>query len=147
MKKPPGAGLDPELLQQAIGPYAADQPSLEARSKVYADLLGFVPPRVQARLHVTGALDPTMVDLQERARSHAMDIDCFEPKIVQLMIFGMLMVELSDAATMHAIAARRAGASWQELQAVINMAYVFRGVSAANRGADILAEVARREAS
>lgn len=144
MKK--SGGIDASMLHAAMGPYDPNQPSLEARAQVYRDLLGFLPPRVEARLHVTGALDPAIVELQEQLRSHAMDTDCFEPKIVQLMLFGMLMVELSDAATMHGIAARRAGASWKELQAVISLAYVFRGVSAANRGADILAEIARREA-
>jgi 4-carboxymuconolactone decarboxylase len=55
------------------------------------------------------------------------------------------MAELSDAATIHGVAARRAGASWGELQAIVNLAYIFRGVSAANRGAEILVKIAERE--
>jgi hypothetical protein len=52
---------------------------------------------------------------------------------------------LSDAAIIHGVAARRAGATWQELQSVVNLAYVFRGVSAANRGAEMLIRIAERE--
>jgi len=104
-----------------------------------------VPPRIEARLNVTGALDPTMIDLQERIREHGMYPKCFDVKTAQLMLFGMLLMDLNDAATLHGIAARRAGASWEELQAVINLCFLFRGLSAANRGAEILAGIAKRE--
>ena len=46
---------------------------------------------------------------------------------------------------MHGIAARRAGATWEELQAVISLCFLFRGLPAANRGAEILANIAKRE--
>ena len=36
--------------------------------------------------------------------------------------------------------------TWEELQGVINLCFLFRGLSAANRGAEILASVAKREA-
>jgi hypothetical protein len=120
--------------------------AVQRAAETYCEMLGFLPPRVEARLHVTGALDPALLALQETIRSHAMNPACFDPKTVQLMVFGMLMVDLSDAATIHGIAARRAGASWEEMQAVVSLAYLFRGVSAANRGADVLARIAEREA-
>ena len=41
--------------------------------------------------------------------------------------------------------ARRAGAGWDEMQAVISLCFLFRGLPAANRGADILADLAQRE--
>lgn len=116
------------------------------RGAIYEDLLGFVPPRIEARLSVTGALDPTMVEIQERMREHAMYPKCFDVKTAQLMLFGMLLMDSSDAAVLHGIAARRAGASWDEMQAVINLCFLFRGLSAANRGAETLANIARREA-
>ena len=61
------------------------------------------------------------------------------------MLFGMLLMDLSDAAVLHAIGARRAGASWDEMQAVVSLCYLFRGLPAANRGAEILAKVAEKE--
>ena len=132
-------------MHRKIGDYQDRQQSVEQRAEPYQALLGFVPPRIEARLHVTGALDPTMLDLQERIRQHGMYPRCFDVKTAQLMLFGMLLMDLNDAAQLHAIAARRAGASWEELQAVINLCFLFRGLSAANRGAEILANLAKRE--
>jgi alkylhydroperoxidase/carboxymuconolactone decarboxylase family protein YurZ len=136
------ARIDLDIARQAMG---APHDSMGELAGSYRALLGYLPPRVESRLAVTGALDPELVRLQEEIRAHAMNPACFDAKTAQLMIFGMLMVELSDAATIHGIAARRAGASWEEMQAVVSMAYLFRGVSAANRGAEILARIAERE--
>ena len=137
--------IDPDLVRRRIGAYADTQQTMQQRGEVYRELLGFVPPRIEARLNVTGALDPTMLDLQEQIRAHGMYPKCFDVKTAQLMLFGMLLMDLNDAATLHAIASRRAGASWEELQAVINLCFLFRGLSAANRGAEILANIAQRE--
>jgi alkylhydroperoxidase/carboxymuconolactone decarboxylase family protein YurZ len=137
--------IDQAAVRRKIGDYKDRQQSLEQRGEPYRALLGFVPPRIEARLHVTGALDPAMLDLQERIRQHGMYPQCFDVKTAQLMLFGMLLMDLNDAAQLHAIAARRAGASWEELQAVINLCFLFRGLSAANRGAEILANLAKRE--
>jgi alkylhydroperoxidase/carboxymuconolactone decarboxylase family protein YurZ len=137
--------IDRAVVTRRIGAYADRDQTLEQRGEVYQELLGFVPPRIEARLAVTGALDPKMVDLQEQIREHGMYPECFDVKTAQLMLFGMLLMDLNDAATLHAIAARRAGASWQELQAVINLCFLFRGLSAANRGAEILGNIAKRE--
>ena len=67
--------LPPRIEQAAvadrIGPYADSRATLEERGAIYQELLGFVPPRIEARLAVTGALDPELLDLQERLRAHA----------------------------------------------------------------------------
>lgn len=141
---PPRVNLD--IVRERIGPYAAQDQTQEERFAVYRDLIGFVPPRIEARINVTGALDPELLQLQEQMRAHAMYPKCFDVKTSQLMLFGMLLMDLNDAAVLHAIAARRAGATWEELQATISLAFLFRGLSAANRGAEILANVAKREA-
>jgi alkylhydroperoxidase/carboxymuconolactone decarboxylase family protein YurZ len=137
--------IDTQVVTEKIGPYADTKATLAERGAIYQDLLGFVPPRIEARLAVTGALDPEVLDLQERLRAHAMYPKCFDVKTAQLMLFGMLLMDLSDAAQLHALAARRAGASWEELQATVSLCFLFRGLSAANRGAEILANLAKRE--
>lgn len=137
--------IDKDVVQRRIGAYGDESQSLEKRSEIYKDLLGFVPPRIEARLNVTGAIDPKMVELQEQMREHGMYPKCFDVKTAQLMLFGMLLMDLNDAATLHGIAARRAGATWEEMQGVINLCFLFRGLSAANRGAEILANIAKRE--
>ncbi|HBT34450.1 MAG TPA: carboxymuconolactone decarboxylase [Pusillimonas sp.] len=138
--------IDKEIVRNSIGEYADKNTSVEERSKIYEELLGFVPPRIEARLHVTGALDPQIVEMQERMREHAMYPKCFDVKTAQLMLFGMLLMDGSDASVLHGIAARKAGASWEEMQAVVNLCFLFRGMSAANRGAEQLANIAKREA-
>ena len=137
--------IDKGVVERQIGKYKDETETLEARSEIYRDLLGFLPPRIEARLAVTGALDPKMIELQEKIREHGMYPKCFDVKTAQLMLFGMLLMDLNDAAALHAIAARKAGASWEEMQGVINLCFLFRGLSAANRGAEILANIAKRE--
>lgn len=132
-------------VRERIGEYADTKVTLEERGKIYEDLIGFVPPRIEARLHVTGALDPKLVDLQEQMREHAMYPKSFDVKTAQLMLFGMLLMDGSDAAVLHAIAARRAGASWAELQDTVSLCFLFRGLSAANKGAELLANLAASE--
>lgn len=137
--------IDTQTVAKLIGPYADKKHSAQERSKVYEELIGFVPPRIEARMAVTGALDPELLEMQEQMRAHAMYPKCFDVKTSQLMLFGMLLMDSSDAAILHGIAARRAGASWEEMQAVVSLCFLFRGLSAANRGAELLANIAKRE--
>jgi len=137
--------IDTKTVYDRIGPYSDQQQSIKEREKMYEELLGFVPHRIEARINVTGALHPELLDLQEKTRALAMYPKCFDTKTAQLMLFGMLLMDLSDAAVLHAIGARRAGANWEEMQAVVSLCYLFRGLPAANRGAEILAKVAEKE--
>jgi alkylhydroperoxidase/carboxymuconolactone decarboxylase family protein YurZ len=137
--------IDRHLVESRIGAYADPVASQEARGDIYKDLIGFIPPRIEARLAVTGALDPKLLDLQEQMREQAMYPKCFDVKTAQLMLFGMLLMDMNDAVVLHGIAARRAGASWEEMQAVVSLCFLFRGLSAANRGAELLATIAEHE--
>ena len=123
-----------------------DQEELERYRSIYNELLGFVPPRIQARTDLLSRLDPEFLSLQEEIRKKGMYPDVFDVKTVQLMLFGMLLLSLRDAARIHGIAARRAGASWEEMQAVVNLAYLYGGLSAANIGAQFLQQIAQMEA-
>jgi len=140
---PPRVSVD--AVREKIGTYADKQQTADQRYQIYKDLIGFLPPRIEARINVTGALDPELLDMQERMRSRAMYPKCFDVKTSQLMLFGMLLMDMNDAAPLHGIAARRAGATWEEMQAVVSLAFLFRGLSAANRGAELLANIAKRE--
>ena len=120
-----------------------DQAELEQIRSRYVELIGFVPPRIQARTDLLARVDPQLLSMQEAIRAHAMYPECFDTKTAQLMLFGMLLVQLSDATHLHARAAYRAGASWEELSAVVGLAFLFRGLSAANLGAQILQEIAK----
>jgi 4-carboxymuconolactone decarboxylase len=123
-----------------------DQSEVEEYRRIYEELLGFVPPRIQARTDLLSRLDPEFLSLQEEIRKQGMYPDVFDVKTVQLMLFGMLLLSLRDAARIHGIAARRAGASWEEMQAVVNLAYLYGGLSAANIGAQFIQQIAETEA-
>src|SRR5262245_5151568 len=113
----------------------------------YETLIGFVPPRIMARTDLLARLDPELLRLEEAARLRAMYPGCFDVKTAQLMLFGILLALMGDAARLHAIAARRAGASWEELSAVVSLAFLFRGLPAANLGAEIIQKIAADEGS
>lgn len=115
---------------------------LEEYRSFYAELLGFVPPRIQARTDLLARLDPELLAMQEDLRRHCMYPDCFDTKTSQLMLFAILLTNLQDAAKLHALAAYRAGATFEELSAVVNLVFLFRGLSAANLGAEILQGIA-----
>jgi len=134
----------PDVLKAALERIGALPPTpeeLRGLAEPYHQLIGHLPPRVSARHCFTGAMDRRAVTLQEDLRNHVMAPACFDDKTTQLLAFAMLMMDLSDAAKMHAIAARRCGATWQELQAVVSLCFLFRGIPAANRGAALLAEL------
>ena len=57
----------------------------------------------------------------------------------------MLLVESSSAAKFHALAACRAGASWQELHKVIELATAVSVLGAANKGGALLNELKNNE--
>lgn len=130
---------------QVLPPLKMDEAEVEALRQVYVDLIGFVPPRIQARTDLLARLDPELLTMQEAIRRRAMYPTCFDTKTAQLMLFGMLLMTLADAARLHAIAARRAGATWEELSAVVNLVFLFRGLPAANLGAQIIQGIAEAE--
>lgn len=117
---------------------------IEEYRDFYIDLLGFVPPRIQARTDFLSRLDPDLLTMQEELRRHCMYPDCFDTKTSQLFIFAIMLTNLQDASKLHALAAYRAGATWEELNAVVNFVFLFRGLSAANLGAEILQGLAKQ---
>jgi len=119
---------------------------IEEYRDFYVELLGFVPPRIQARTDFLARLDPDLLTMQEELRRHCMYPDCFDTKTSQLFIFAIMLTNLQDAAKLHALAAYRAGATWDELNAVVNFVFLFRGLSAANLGAEILQALAKQVA-
>jgi alkylhydroperoxidase/carboxymuconolactone decarboxylase family protein YurZ len=136
---------DPHHVPAPLPARRLSEAELAALRAPYTELIGFVPPRIQARTDLGARLDPELLRLQEAMRMRAMYPDCFDTKTSQLMLFGILLALMGDAARLHAIAARRAGASWDELHAVVGLAFLFRGLPAANLGAEIIQKLAEGE--
>src|SRR5690625_2999434 len=122
-----------------------DEGQLEQIQSLYKELIGFMPERAAARHELLSELEPKTLMLQEEMRRRLMYPPEFDVKTSQLMLFGMLLMTLSDAARLHAIGARRNGATWEELNAVVGLAFLFRGMPAANLGALYMKEIQEME--
>jgi alkylhydroperoxidase/carboxymuconolactone decarboxylase family protein YurZ len=116
-----------------------EKPTLEDFEKRYADMIGFTPPKIAKRLKLGMRVDPDLVASLEDWRIAALTPKALDQKTVQLMSFAILLVQGSEAATNHARAAIKAGATLEELHASAGVATLFRGVAAFNLAGEILA--------
>ncbi|MBD2772237.1 carboxymuconolactone decarboxylase family protein [Iningainema tapete] len=112
----------------------------------YAELFGSVPPLPAAKFEFSGDVDPEALRLAEQLRAHAFYSDIFDTKTTQLMLFGMLLTSGAGAAKFHAIAARKAGATWEELHKVAELASAVVALGPLNNGSAILNELRTDEA-
>ena len=111
----------------------------------YAEMFGEVPPLPKAKFEFTAQVDPEGLKIAEQLRAHAFYNDTFDMKTTQLMLFAMLTVKGSGAAKFHALAARRAGASWKELQTVVGLAAAVAASGPMNEGGALLKKLQEDE--
>jgi len=105
----------------------------------YVELFGALPPLPAGRFEFSGDIDPEALRLWEQVRARAFYNDVFDLKTTQLILFGMLLAEHNQlAAQAHAAAARRAGASWQELHKIVELASATGALYPANQGSALL---------
>ena len=111
----------------------------------YVELFGVLPPLPSAKFEFRGEVNPEFLRLSEQLRAHAFYSEVFDIKTTHLILFGMLLIEHNAAAQMHAIAARRAGASWEELHKVMELASATKSLGPANQGSAMLKAVRDKE--
>src|SRR5262245_770704 len=112
----------------------------------YVALFGTLPPLPSARFEFTGDVNPEFLRLSERMRAHAFYSAVFDVKTTQLILFGMLLAEHNPiGAAAHAGAARQAGASWEELHKVVELAATTGAFGPANQGANLLKTLRDKE--
>jgi 4-carboxymuconolactone decarboxylase len=116
----------------------ADKDDITGFAESYAQLFGSLPAMPAARFKLLGDLDPESLLDGERLRAKAFYSDVFDVKTTQLVLFGMLLIEGHPAAAHHALAARRAGASWEELLKIVELACVTGYLRPANQGAALI---------
>ena len=120
-------------------------PDLAAFDDSYAELFGEVPILPKAKFEFSSEIDPEGLRFAEQFHAHAFYNKTFDTKTTQLMLFGMLLVMGVSAARDRAIAARRAGASWQELHQVTELASAAMALGPFNNGSAILNELRQQE--
>jgi 4-carboxymuconolactone decarboxylase len=106
--------------------------------KIYEELIGFVPPRIKARIEVGSQIDPELLDQVEAIRKSTMYPAALDIKTAQLILFALLLSHVAPAAEYHARGAMRAGATPQEMHAAAGLAFLFRGMPAFNLAGEIL---------
>ena len=112
----------------------------------YETLFGFVPEIPAQRFDALRVDAPEFLLLVEQTRAHAMYSDVFDVKTSQLLAFMSLLTAGHFSAHFHALAARRAGATWQELTKVVELAYVTGGgLPMLQRANEILLQLAAGE--
>lgn len=115
------------------------QQKIDALEENYKHILGFVPERIHSRITLGIETAADMTEGIEKLRAQLLEPEALDLKTSQLMAFGMLLMNLSQAAENHAVAALRAGATVQELQATAGIAFVFRGIPAINLSGEAIA--------
>ena len=121
-------------------------PDLAAFHDSYVKLFGSIPPLPGAKFDSIAEIDPQSLRLAEQQRAHAFYSDVFDIKTTQLILFGMLLFAGVPAAKFHALAARRAGASWEELQKVGELAAAAAASGPMNNSGSILKDLRAEEA-
>jgi alkylhydroperoxidase/carboxymuconolactone decarboxylase family protein YurZ len=117
----------------------SSQKKIEELEENYKHILGFVPDRIHSRITLGVETAPEMTESIEKLRAQLLEPKALDLKTSQLMAFGMLLMNLSQAAENHAVAALRAGATVEELQATAGIAFVFRGIPAINLSGEAIA--------
>jgi len=125
---------------------SSQQEKIDALEVSYKHVLGFVPDRIHARISLGIQTAPEMTEDIEHLRAQLLEPEALDLKTSQLMAFGMLLMNLSQAAENHAVAALRAGATVQELQAVAGIAFMFRGIGAINLSGEAIAGALKKMA-
>ena len=112
----------------------------------YVELFGSWPALPAGRFAFSGEVNPDFLRTAEELRAQAFYNKSFDVKTTQLILFGMLLVEHNQiAAQAHALAARRAGASWEELHTVMQLAAATGALWAANNGGALLKTLRDKE--
>jgi len=113
---------------------------------IHTDIFGVVPPLTAARFAIGASVDPDFLRLVEQMHTHVFYSDLFDAKILHLMAWGILLSCGDKPAQSHALAARRSGASWEELHFVAELACVVAGgLGPLSEGAALLAQLKDEE--
>jgi alkylhydroperoxidase/carboxymuconolactone decarboxylase family protein YurZ len=121
-------------------------PDIAKYRDTYVDLFGSFPPLPAARFEFSNEINPEFLRVSEQLRAGAFYSKHIDVKTTQLILFGMLLAEHNPVgAAAHAQASRRAGASWEELHTVMELAAATGALWAANNGGSMLKALRDKE--
>ena len=117
--------------------------SAAARATICREMLGFVPP-CQAGGE-SDTLGPLLHAMQEQMRVGGLIPERLDAKAAHLTLLAMLLMDHGAGACAQAVAARRAGASWDDLRDVVHLAILLHGLTVVRRGEELLNAVVEWE--
>ena len=104
-----------------------------------------MPPVPAERLSLSDNPGKDFTVRMEEARAAALFDEGIDKKTAQLLAFALLAGSGSPGSIWHARAARRYGASFEELYRTLEIAVFFKGVRALNDGGRALGELWKEE--
>ena len=132
-----GVVFDVALIPTTLELTTLGQTAAGSRLNIETDILSKTVIQYLRRLGDSGGESVTLQTLREAA----MYPDCMDVKTAQMILFAVLLARLAPAARIHGIAAKRAGATKEELHAVCGLTFLFCGLSAFNMGAEMIQEI------
>jgi 4-carboxymuconolactone decarboxylase len=126
-------GKPPEDLAGYIGPY-------------YEDSFGEFPKIPKARMEFGAVHSSEFTRAAEETRRIALYDGPLDKKTTQMIAFGYLLNAGLPPAIYHARAARKYGASWEELHQIVEIGFaITNDMSALNIGGEMLARLKAEE--
>ncbi len=111
----------------------------------YVESFGEFPPLPSQRMALGAEIAPEFTQVAEEFRAQALYSDVLDKKTSQLLAFCLLVSRASAGSYWHAKAARKYGATWQELHKVMEIAALMTGVGAMNEGGQALVRLWKEE--
>ncbi|NQU71769.1 MAG: carboxymuconolactone decarboxylase family protein [Rhodospirillales bacterium] len=111
----------------------------------YVESFGEMPPLPAQRMALGAEIAPEFTQVAEEFRALALYSDVLDKKTSQLLAFCLLVSRASAGSYWHAKAARKYGATWQELHKVMEIAALMTGVGAMNEGGQALVRLWKEE--
>ena len=114
----------------------------------YEDSFGEFPAIPKARMEFGAAHRPEFTRAAEETRRIAMYDGPLDKKTAQMVAFGYLLNAGLPPAIYHARAARKYGATWEELHQIVEIGFaITNGMSALNLGGEMLARLKTEESA
>ncbi len=111
----------------------------------YIDAFGSMPPVPAERLALSDNPGKDFTLQMEEARASALFGEGLDNKTSQLLAFALLSGSGSPGGIWHARAARRYGATFEELYRTLEITVFFKGVRALNDGGTVLGRLWKEE--
>lgn len=111
----------------------------------YLEPFGEMPPIPRDRLETGAQLAPELTLAAEEARKNALFSDVFDYKTAQLFVVAIMAGSGSPGLPWHVRAARRYGASWDELYKAVEIAAFFKGFGALQEGGNVVGKLWKEE--